>query len=229
MVFDQPAELLGIGHGVGAVRIAHQADVGPQRLARRLHACHRIAHRAVDHADPHLHRLEAAARHVVRQLAADAGRVRPAARGIGRHALGLAPAQQPPDRRAQRLAQQVPQRHVDAADRRHRDAAPAQDGEHMGVAQRVVIAHAVVEHFPQAVDVARVFANKNRRELVVDQRGQAVVVARAADLLLGLAIADQAAGGLDAHDGGVEGTDAPEVAQVLLCFGDWHVHPGGAD
>jgi hypothetical protein len=54
---------------------------------------------------------------------------------------------------------------------------------------------------------------------VVDQRRQAVVVARAADFLLGLAIADEAAGGLDAHDGGVEGTDAAEVAEVLLRFG----------
>ena len=59
-----------------------------------------------------------------------------------------------------------------------------------------------------------------------DQRGQPVVVAGAADLLLGLALADQAAGGLDAHDGGVERTDAPEVAQVLLRYEGGHLHPG---
>ena len=37
-VLDEAAEALGLGHREGAVRVAHQLDIRPERRARRVHA-----------------------------------------------------------------------------------------------------------------------------------------------------------------------------------------------
>ena len=134
-VAHQVAELLRLGHREGAVRVAHQIDAGAERRARGDHALGRRLRRAVEHADAHLHRAEAALRDVAQQLFADACGVRPAARRVGRHALGAATAEQLPDRHAERLAEQVPQRDVDARQRRDRHAAPARSPETRGRAR----------------------------------------------------------------------------------------------
>src|SRR5262249_62036605 len=78
-------------------------------------------------------------------------------------------------------------------------------------------------------DAARILADQELGELDADQLGQRVVVAGAADHRFGLAIADDAACGLDAHQRAVERGDAPEVADVLLRLGDRHVQPVGVD
>src|SRR5437667_7935701 len=134
-----------------------------------------MARVAVDNADPHLDRAEPAGRDIAQQLLADLVRSGPAARGIGRHLLRAPSAQEPPHRHAERLAENVPQGAVYAADRRDGDAAPPEHREDAALAQCVMRAAAVVERLPQPGDVARVLALEEGRELLVDQAGQRLV------------------------------------------------------
>src|SRR5256885_3443322 len=98
---------------------------------------------AVHHADAHLDGSEPAGAHVAEQLLADAGLVGPATGGVRGHALGAAPAEQAPDGRAERLAEEVPERQVDAGDRRDREAPTAELGQHVAALDRVALARSV--------------------------------------------------------------------------------------
>src|SRR5439155_27099702 len=118
---------------------------------------------AIDDADPHLDRAEPAARDIAEQFLADLVGPGSAARGIGRHFVRAPAAEQPPHRDAERLAEDVPQRAIDAADRRARDAAPPEHREDAPLAQGIMGAAAVVERLPQPSDVARIFAHEERR------------------------------------------------------------------
>ena len=90
-------------------------------------------------------------------------------------------------------------------------------------------AAAAVERLPQPGDVARVLADEERRELLVDHAGQRLVLRHAADLRLGLAPAGQAAFGVDAHQRPVERQGAAEIAGVLPLRRDRDVHPERLD
>src|SRR5437868_12354529 len=104
------------------MRVAHQPDLRPQCLAGGMHAPRRMARVPVDDADPHLDRPEPAPRDIAEQFLADLVGSGPAARGIGRHLLRAPPTKQPPYRHAERLAEDIPERAIDTADRRDRDA-----------------------------------------------------------------------------------------------------------
>src|ERR1043166_3944713 len=204
VLLDQAAETLRFRNRERAVRVAHQSHFRPQRLARGPHAARRLARVAIDDADPLLARPDPAARDIAEEFVADLVRSGPAARRVGRHFLGAAPAQEPPYRYAEGLAENVPQRAIDAADRRYRDATTTEHREDAAFPQRVVGARAGVEHLPQPRDVARVFAFQQRREFVVDHAGQRLVLPHAANLRLRFAPARQAAFGVDAYQGPVE-------------------------
>ena len=96
-----------------------------------------------------------------------------------------AAAEQPPHRLAQRLAEQVPQRDVDAGDGRQRDAAAAHGGKRPALAGHVVGAGAVVERLPQGGDVAGIAADEERGQLGMDERHDGGVVAEVTDADLG--------------------------------------------
>ena len=218
-------EALGIRHRVGAVRVDGDLDLRPERLARRLDAGRRDMRRAVHGADAHLHRLEAALGDIGLELVADLVGGRPAARGIGRHAVELAAAEQLPDRLAEMLAQNVPQRDVDRADGGDRHAA-ARDLRHgMALARGETGARAVVEHLPDRADVAGMAADQQRPDLVVEHVDQRAIVAGTAGGVLALAPADQSVIGLDAQDGRVEGAHLPEIAAVLAFRRDGYANP----
>ena len=107
----------------------------------------------------------------------------------------------------------------------HCDAAPPQHRKDPPFPQRVMGAAPVVEGLPQPGDVAGVFADQQRRELLVDHRGQRLVGRHAADLGLGLAPPGQAAFGVDAHQRRIERGGPPEIAGVLFLGRDRDVHP----
>src|SRR2546427_809301 len=79
---------------------------------------------------------------------ADAPLAGPAARGVRRHAFSAAPAEEPPDGRAERFTEQVPERDVDAGNRRDREPAPPELGQHVAAIERVALARRVVHHVP---------------------------------------------------------------------------------
>ena len=118
--------------------VAHDVDAVAETLARRVHAPDRVVERAVAGADPHLDRLEIAAREEALQLRRDPIGRRPAAGRIRRHAFVPAAAEQAPHRHAERFAEDVPKRHVDAADRGYRQAAPAEHREGVAAREREV-------------------------------------------------------------------------------------------
>src|SRR3954451_15909861 len=90
-------------------------------------------------------------------------------------------------------------------------------------------ARAAVERLPQTGDVARVLALQERREFLVDHAGQRLVLRHAADLRLGLAPADEAAFGLDAHERAVERQSTPKIADMLAFGRDRNVNPARLD
>ena len=184
---------------------------------------------AVHGADPHLQRLEAAPGDVGFQLLADGVGGGPAAGGIGLHAVELAAAEQPPDRHAERLAENIPERDVDGADGGDAHAAPRQLRHGVAGARGAVVAHAVVEHLPDDADVGRVAADQLRADLVVQHVDQRAIAAGAAGGVLAFAPADQPVIGLDAQDGGVEGRHLAEIAAVLPRGFDRDADPPGLD
>ena len=226
---DHLDEALCVGNRVGAVRVDRQFDVRTDRLARCLHPRGRDMRRAVHRADAHLHGLEAALVDVGVELLADFVGGCPTARGIGRHALQLAPAEQPPDRHAERFAQDVPERDVDRRDRRHRQATARHLRHGVALAHGEIGADAVIEHLPDHADVAGMLADQLRADLMVQHMHQRAVVAGAAGGVLALSPADKPVIGLDAQDSGVEGTDLAEVAAMLAARFDRYPHPPGSD
>src|SRR5262249_16445181 len=153
-----------------------------------------------------------AALDVAGQLVADLVGSGPAARGVGRHFRRATATQEPPYRYAKGLAENVPQRAIDPADRRDGDAAAAKNREDAAVVERVVAPGAAVELLPEPGDVARILTPEQRAEFLVDQRGQCLVLRHAADLRLGLTPAGDAALGLDPHDRAVERQRLAEIA-----------------
>ena len=225
-VLDHPAERLRLRHRPRAVGVGHQLHVGAERLARGAHPRRGAMRLAVHHADAHLDGAEPALRHVAEQLLADAGLVGPAPRGVRGHALGAAPAEQAPDGRAERFAEEVPERDVDAGDRRDREAPPPELGQHVAAIEREALSRRVVHHVPQPAHVARVLPDEEGRQVAVDDGGEAVPRCRAADAGLRLAPAHEAVVRLHLHEDGVEGRDATEVAHVLPLVRDRDVDPG---
>ena len=88
-----------------------------------------------------------------------------------------------------------------------------------------VVAHAVVEHFPDDTDIGRIEADQLRANLVVQHVDEGAIAAGAAGGVLAFAPADQPVVGLDAQDGGVERRHLTEVAAVLLRGFDRYANP----
>ena len=136
-LLDLAGEALRLAHAPGPVGVHHDADGGAERLARLRHARGRVVHAGVLQPHAHLHRAVAALR-VLEHLLADAPDRRPAAGGVGGHAVAIAAAHQPPQRHVERAAEYVPERDVHAGERRDRDAAAADRGEGPAFADGVV-------------------------------------------------------------------------------------------
>ena len=102
--------------GVAAAGIDHQRDVRADRLARTAHdrLVHGRAH-PPERAPAELERPEAVGQEPF-ELRGERVRLAHQDRGVRPDALGVPAAQQPADRLAGRLAEQVPQRDVDGAD-----------------------------------------------------------------------------------------------------------------
>ena len=145
----------------------------------------------------------------------------------------MASSLRPPSRRQTGsptdFAENVPQRNVDRADRGDRHAAP-RDLRH-GMAGRRCGggARAVVQHFPDRADVARIAADQLRPDLVVQHMHQRAIGAGAAGGVLAFAPADDAVVGLDAQDRRIERPHLTEVAPVLARRFDGYANPPGFD
>ena len=124
-------------------------------------------------------RLEAALGDIGFELIADLVGACPAARGIGRHRVRLAAAEQPPHRLAERFAKNVPQRDVDGADRGDRHAAP-RDLRHGMAGGSGGGRHAMPLYCMSQIgaDVARIAADQLRPDLVVQHVDQRAVGCR---------------------------------------------------
>ena len=122
---DPCGKAFGLRGTVGAVCIDHQPDARTERGAGRGDPSNAGLDVAVHHADPHLDRGEAAV-DVTLQLGPDPVGIRPPSAGIDRHVRPAGPTPELDDGCPQRLSQQIPQRHVDAADRGDVQAAPAE-------------------------------------------------------------------------------------------------------
>src|SRR5262245_47231279 len=229
LILHHPAERLGLGHGPRAVRVGHELDVRPQRSARGAHAGGRPVGLAVHHADAHLDRAKPALLHVAEELVADPRLVGPASGRVRGHARGAPAAEQTPDRRAQRLAEDVPERQVDAGDGGDREPAPSELRQHVTAVEGITLTRRVVQDLPQPADVARILTDEERGEVTVDDGGQTVGRGRAADAGLRLAPAHEPGVRVDLDDHGVERRDRAEVARVLALRRARHVHPRGVD
>ena len=114
------------------------------------------------------------------------GRVGHQHRGVGAHPVAVRRAEQLVDRLAERLALDVPERDVEAADRVDRDPAPAEVDE------------AAVHLLPEPLDVERVLADQDvaqahgnrvgarRLDERLDELGRRVDLADARDALVGV-------------------------------------------
>ena len=140
---------------------------------------------------------------------------RPPAGCIGRQPVRLAASQKLPDRLPERLAENVPQRDVDSADRRNGQSAPGERRHGVALSRRRLVPHAVIEHFPGAGDVAGVAPDQQRADLVIEEVNQRCIGARASGGILAFAPADKPVIGLDPHDRSVERGQPAEIAAVL--------------
>src|SRR5690606_6657616 len=226
-VADEVDEALGLGHRIGAVRIYHDVDFRPERVSCSTHPLCRDTGIAVHCAHAHLHGLEAPLVDIGTKLFADARSVRPAAGGVGRQAVSLPAANEPPDWLAERFAQNVPQRDVDSADRRHAHAAARDMRRGLARPCRQFMARAVVEHFPDGGDVGRIAANELRPDLVVEHMDKGAIAAGAASSVLGLAPADKAIIRLNPQNCGVKGRYLPKIAAMLSRRLDRDAYPPG--
>src|SRR5262249_55862187 len=148
------------------------------------------------------------------QLLANSAHRRPATRRVGRDAIAATTAEETPERLAERLAQEVPERDVHAAQGAHRDPAPPDRGERPALAERVMRARSAIEQLPDPGDVAGVAPHEARRDLLADQRDQRSVVAEVADRRFGLAKTSLSGVGLDLDETGIERIVPAEVADV---------------
>jgi hypothetical protein len=210
------------------VRVDHQLDRAAQRGARRVHPREAGGHAAVHRAHAHLHRAEAAL-DVGTDLRPDVFRGCPAAARIGRDRGPTRAADEREHRRIARLASQVPQRQVDARDRREVRAAPPEDRQRPPDAARMAGARTVVHALPEGADLARVLALEQRRELLLDDRDQRGAVPGAPHRRLRLAVADEPVLGAHRDEDAVEGRDAAEVGGVPALLGERAVQPDRLD
>src|SRR5262245_16771747 len=180
-------------HAEAVIGIDHELDVVADCLAHREHAL--VVAPDGAEADLHLDRLEAVL-HValgfldgLRHQAVHVGEIEAGRVGMDLGAEGA--TDQLVDRLAARLADDVPQRDVDAADGRNRHAF------------RAVVLDPVVEVFPDHFRVERIAAEHARRELRIDEglrdRGGTVALAPAGD----------AVGGFDLDQAGAARTVEP--------------------
>ena len=134
-------------------------------------------------------------------------------------------AEQLPHRGVERAPENVPQRHVDGADRGDGEAASPEGGKQASARQCKMRPRAVIHELPQARGVAGVLADQRRPDVVIDQRDQRRIIAAAEHRGAAFAMADQAGFGLDPHQRRVERGDYAEIAGVLLVLGDRYVNP----
>ena len=226
--FDARREALGLGRAERAVGVDHQADARPERGACRLDPGDTRLDVAVHHPDAHLDGGEATLGIPV-QLGSDSSGVRPAATRIQRHVGSARPTPQVDDGRAERLAEQIPQRHVDAADRRDVEPASSERWKRAPPAERVVPSGAVVHLLPELRDPTSVLADELRSELVGDQRHERRAATGAADRRLRLTPADEPTRDVDAYERHVEAGDATEVGHVLALGRYRDRQPAGVD
>ena len=116
---------LGFRNTESSVRVAHNVDVFSRLFARRLHASDQMRQSAISRAHPHLNGLEVSAVNKGLEFRNDLINRRPAAGRVGGIAILTAPTQEAPNRRIERFAENIPKRHVDAADRRDQMAPPS--------------------------------------------------------------------------------------------------------
>ncbi len=90
-------------------------------------------------------------------------------------------------------------------------------------------ARAVVKLLPELRDIARIFANKQRAEFIVNDRDDGRADGRAADSAFRFAVAGQPRVGVNAYERHIEGRQAPEVARVLIVRRDLVTQPSGRD
>ncbi|MFO1047339.1 MAG: hypothetical protein U1E52_05500 [Geminicoccaceae bacterium] len=194
----------------------------PPSLARRLDQRHVELGRAAERPPAQLDRVEAGLalrRHRARRRLGRLGHQRA---GIGLDPIALLAADQGVDRLAQRLADHVPERDLDAAHRVQHHAAPA------------VIDRALVHLAPQAADLEGLLADDQRRQARGDLVRGGRFDHRLGDVRRGidLAYADDAGIGVDADDqrvlaavGDVGIDRAGRPQQDGLNLGDQHLSP----
>ncbi len=145
---ERPRHRDGLEGRPRAVGVEHQLHVGAHRLPGRAHRGH-VGLVELQHPEALRHEVPAGPRHRVRCLVAQETRVGGQARAQG-------PAQQLVDRRAAHLAEQVPQRDLDAADREHPEPTPPVD-------------HGPAMHqVDHRLDAQRVLADDQRRQALLD-------------------------------------------------------------
>src|SRR6185503_6874480 len=123
---------------------------------------------------------------------------------VGGDAVAILAAQQPPHGHAERLAGDVPEGDVDAADRRHRDAATSHGREETAFAGAVVGAGAAVEGVPDGGDIGRVTSDDGGPEVATDEGDHPRVVAEIADADLRFAEPRETGVGVDLDQAGIE-------------------------
>ena len=130
----------------------------------------------------------------------DGAHVAEAEMGIDRHAIAGLAAEQAPDRHAQILAQDVPERHLDAGDGRGADDAHAPEA-------------MLVHHAIGLLDVARIAADEQRRQILHGADDGARLpfeggLAPAVEpRLVGLDLDEDPVAHLGIDDGGLDGGD----------------------
>jgi hypothetical protein len=131
------------------------------------------------------------------------------------------------DGNAKRLAEDIPKGDVDAADPADPKAAPAQIRKDMAPVERKLRPAAVIHHVPKATDPARILADDQRPQFLLDDRVERKVRTGARQGGARLAVTDDTAFGLDADECRIEGFDAAEIGTMLPVFRDRRMQPVG--
>ena len=191
--------------------------------------CHARLDGPVDHADAHLHRAGTRRRRSgrARRRSPSASAQPPLA--YSGHVVAARAAPQVDDGDAERATEQVPQGHVDAADRRRPSGRDGRGSGRPAPATRRSRRAGRCTAGPPAALIRRgswpTSAGPSSSLMHGDERATR---AGAADGRLRLAPPDVAVVGLDAHQRHVEAVDAPEVGDVLALRRDRAVQPAGA-
>ena len=155
------------GGAAAAVEVDHDLDLLADRLADRAHAARHLvdlarARRVVGVGDEHGlqgpvapldHLVGALDQRRLVQALVDRGHLAEAEMGVDRHPVAGTAAEQAPDRHAQRFAEDVLAGHLDAGDGAHADHAEPPEA-------------VLGQHADQLLDVARVAAEQERRQVL---------------------------------------------------------------